>query len=190
MRTVIMGLLLAVLYSCTSNAPEPVAPQPEPTPPVEAEVPQPAPPSPYQITEQGFYGIEVGQAISAIETKIEASVLQTGEGDFDVYDIFDEDGTALGNFFPNLDDPTLVGNIEVTTPKAQTAEGFKVGTTYAEIQEQLTDYEVHGSEIEGQTHVYYNNFALRLDHQSADYELDKAAIPATAKVLYIVVLVR
>ena len=61
-------------------------------------------------------------------------------------------------------------------------ELLKHAACFAEVKEKLPNFEVHGSEIESRTHVFYGDLALRLDYPSNNYELDPSTIPPSAEV--------
>ncbi len=141
----------------------------------------------YLITSEGFYGIKIGGNSSDYADLLDNGMLRDGEGEFDVFYIKSGDNKQppLGYLTETPNDGTAIENIFVTTPKAKTKEGIGIGTTYAEIESKLPDFEVHGSEVESRTHIFVDNLAFQLDFPSASYDLDKTKIPKEAKVIKI-----
>lgn len=141
----------------------------------------------YLVTPEGFYGIKIGGNSSDYAALLDNGMRRDGEGEFDVFYIKSGDNKKppLGYLTEAPNDGTAIENIFVTTPKARTKEGIGIGTSYAEIEEILTDFEVHGSEVESRTHVFVGNLAFQLNFPSAEYNLDKNKIPKDAKVMKI-----
>ncbi len=140
------------------------------------------------IHENAFLGISPGDPVSKHQSKTRKSVIENGEGSFDVYLILDEDGNELGFFDALLiDEEEEVGLITVTTEEARTAEGVRVGMTYSELARLLDDFTVYGSEIEGRVHVDYGNYYFLIDHRSWEVDLPKEEIPGDSKVQQIII---
>ena len=74
----------------------------------------------YLIEPTSFMGISPGDKISEIEVDLEKTILETGDGDFDVYDIKLEDGTKMGYIHPDYSDESLVGDIVVESELGET----------------------------------------------------------------------
>ena len=132
-----------------------------------------------------FYGIKLWDKISQHSKILEKTVLRSGEGEFDVYNILDKQGTAIGYIIPHWEKEDQVGDIVVTTQQAKTLEGVAVGMSYQEIAELIDDFTVNGSEVEGRVHLRYGNYHVRLDINSWETELDKSEIPPATKALSI-----
>ncbi len=143
--------------------------------------------SKYFISQTSFFGISIGDYISSITENIEKAILQDGEGNFDVYNIKSEKGKMLGYFYPDTQNPDKVGQIVIMTKEAYTEEKIKVGMTFKELQDVISNFEVHGSETESRTHVFYKDLMFRLDFYSSEYDLDLAKIPADAKITKIMI---
>lgn len=140
------------------------------------------------IDDSSFYGIGVGRQISDLpKDRIAATSRSNGEGSFKIFAIQDNAGVELGHFYPDPNNQLRVGTIVITTSAAQTTEGLRIGSTYDEIMQKVREFMVHGSEIEARTHVYFRNFALRLDHLSTEWELDPASIPPHSRVTQILI---
>lgn len=137
------------------------------------------------ISPNSFRGISVGDEISKHTDYIQKTKLKTGEGAFEVFEIKDFDNNPAGYFLPDPKNKLLVGDITVTSPKAKTAEGIKLGSTFQDLQKAFPGVEVHGSEIEGRTFANADNLSYRLDVANFNYEVDRAKIPAAAKVIEI-----
>lgn len=139
------------------------------------------------ISPVSFRGIKVGDLIADHAEYLQQKQLQTGEGEFMIYEIRDYNNNPAGYLMPDPNDEALVGDITVETQMAQTVKGIKVGDTFADLQKAIPTIKVHGSEIEGRTHAYANNLAYRLDASNFTYEIDIAKIPASTKIIQIII---
>jgi hypothetical protein len=139
------------------------------------------------ITEIGFRGIQVGDAIAKHGAYTKKTKLKTGEGSFDVYEIKDFENNRAGYFMADPKNKLLVGDITVESPKATTNEGLKVGDSFQALSKIFPLAEVHGSEIESRTYATAGKLSYRLNVANNTYEVDKAKIPATAKITEIVI---
>jgi hypothetical protein len=137
------------------------------------------------ITSKSFVGIQPGDKIMDHQTSIKKDMLQTGEGDFEIYQILDQQGVAVGYLHPDPNDEQLVGMIVVTSPEAKTEDGLSVGMTLGDLREKLTGYEIHGSEIEGYTAAYHGPFSYQLDSRNWEYDLDASTIADEVKIIEI-----
>lgn len=136
------------------------------------------------IVNNTFLGIYPGQPIADIASdKIKkASPNNKVEKAFETYHILSEGGKKVGYFYPEPLDESLVGNLFITD-KDVSVNGIGIGSTYEEIKNTLNTYEVHGSEIESRTSVYFKDYAFELDYPSNHYDLDRDKIPPTAQVV-------
>ncbi|MEE9303258.1 MAG: hypothetical protein V3U84_05680, partial [Thiotrichaceae bacterium] len=139
------------------------------------------------ISETAFRGISVGDSIATHSAYTQKELLKTGEGNFEIYRIKDFNNKPAGYFLADPNNKNLVGDITVETQMAKTAEGIKVGSTFAELRKQLPEVGVHGSEIEGRTYAFYNSISYRLNVGYFTYEVDIEKIPQNAKIVEIVI---
>lgn len=139
------------------------------------------------IDNNAFRGITVGDKIADHTAYIQKEMLKTGEGDFEVYRIKDFNNNPAGYLMPDPRDESLVGDITVETQMAVTSEGIKIGGTFQDLANAIPNIAVNGSEIEGRTYATYDNIAYRLDAANFSYEVDKSKIPATTKIMEIVI---
>lgn len=137
------------------------------------------------ITSKSFVGIQPGDKITDHQTSLQKDMLQTGEGDFEIYQILDQQGTSIGYLHPDANDEQLVGMIVITSPEAKTEDGLSVGMTLGDLRKKLTGYEIHGSEIEGYTAAYYGPFSYQLDSYNWEYDLDASKIADEVKIIEI-----
>lgn len=137
------------------------------------------------ITSKSFMGIKPGDNITDHEAHLKKDLLQTGEGDFEIYQILDQKSAPVGYLHPDPNDEQLVGMIVVTSPEAKTEDGLSIGMTLGDLREKLTDYEIHGSEIEGYTAAYHGPFSYQLDSYNWEYDLDASKIADDVKIIEI-----
>lgn len=116
-------------------------------------------------------GIEKGNKDQGIQMYIQAASKEikhgqvtNGEGIFDVYKIYEKDGTELAHIYCIQNDAMMEipHYIEIVSPTIPTPEGLKVGDNFAKVQELYGDVPLVGSEIEGWTHAYVGSVELRL----------------------------
>ena len=139
------------------------------------------------IKDDSFRGISPGDKVSDHQQYIQADKLKTGEGSFDIYQIRGYDKGAVGYFFPDPKDKTLVGNIVINTPFPKTEQDIHVGKSFAELQKALPNLKVHGSEVEGRTYAKNANLSYRLNTPNFTYQVDMEKIPAATKIIEIIV---
>lgn len=139
------------------------------------------------IGPNAFRGIQVGDLIAKHQEYVQKTKLKNGEGTFEVFEIKDFDNNPAGYFLPDPKDKHLVGDITVTSPKARTIKGIKIGDTFQDLLKIFPDIAVHGSEMEGRTHATANSLSYRLDVANFSYEIDRAKVPATAKIIEITI---
>ena len=113
------------------------------------------------------FGIEIGMPVAMLDSnRFTKGVLQTGEGDFDVYWVEgDNHDNSLGYVLPMdfVDQGELVHMMVVLSPKHKTVEFMGVGHTLAELRQAYPTLSVHGSEIEGYVFASAPNYDFKLD---------------------------
>jgi hypothetical protein len=139
------------------------------------------------ISPISFRGIQIGDLIANHKDYIQKTKIKTGEGSFEVYEIKDFENNPAGYFLPDPKDKLLVGDITVSSPKAQTAKGIKIGGTFQDLLKAFPDIAVHGSEIESRTTATAHNISYRLDIANNKYDVDKTKIPPTTKITEITI---
>lgn len=144
----------------------------------------------YLISKNEFYGVSLQDNLSEIQKNnsslLEKYVKKTAEADFEVYKILSTTNEHLADIYPKPNNTNLVGQIEIISPKAETREGLKIGSTYKELLDKLGSVEVHGSEIEGRTYASKNNIYYQLDTRNFTYEIDPITIKPNTEVLAII----
>lgn len=136
---------------------------------------------PYIITEEAFYGLKRGDDIPS---NFKKDILETGQGNFDIVVIVDEIGEELGYLHPF---DNKVGYVFVTSEKATSQHGIKVGTTFGELDDKFPNAKVYGTQ-DGDVYVSIGE-KLRY-YISTDYgegEIDKSTIAKVAKVYAIAI---
>ncbi|MFK7903742.1 MAG: hypothetical protein AB8B69_01390 [Chitinophagales bacterium] len=184
--TVLLSIFLIIGFGCvpkdnssTATPPKDTKPSTETTAKPE---PKPVAANPYLITDKSFMGLSSGNGIEEHADVLEQGVLKSGEGEFEVYNIKSESGEKLGYIMASHQDPSKIGNITITHPKASTEEGISIGATFAELESALGEVAVHGSEIESRTYAYKGHLAFLLDDYHNTYELDKSKVKKDAKI--------
>lgn len=142
------------------------------------------------IYEDQVFGIRLGQDIAAIELPLEEGQVESGEGPADVLFIKSESGASLGYLYGHIDEEGKVGTTVVTTENAQTEEGIRVGMTFGELKERISDFDLSGSPTEPKVVAYYKKFGFTLDYESTEYEVKPEEVPEEAKILEIVLILK
>ncbi|WP_375562574.1 hypothetical protein ACE193_08520 [Bernardetia sp. OM2101] len=137
------------------------------------------------IYEKSFLGLSSGMKITDYKGTLEKGLLQTGEGDFDIFNVKDKDGNIVAYFDPF---EGKVGTITVTSELAKTEDGIKIGDTFGTLLEKYPNLKVFGSEIEGYTQAIVNDeLGYRLDEQHYNYELKTSDIKKDTKIIEITI---
>jgi hypothetical protein len=122
----------------------------------------------------------LGDAIADKSDILTKSVLQTGEGDFDVYLIITEAGDTLGYVDP-ADDMTI-RSISVESKEGYTEKDIRVGNTYADLEKAVGDLTVHGSETEGWTTATKDGITYFFGNIFWTYEVDQSKMDPNTKI--------
>ena len=141
----------------------------------------------FTMDSKGLFGVQVGDAIKKHSGNVKKTTIKAGEGNFAGYQITDPENNPAGYFLPDPNNKLLVGDITVESPKVSTDKGIKVGSTFKDLLKAYPNIEVHCSEIEGRTYATAAGLSYRLDAANFTYEVDKAKVPATAKITEIVI---
>ncbi|AFM05035.1 hypothetical protein Fleli_2678 [Bernardetia litoralis DSM 6794] len=137
------------------------------------------------IYEKSFLGLSSDMKISDYKGTLEKGLLQTGEGDFEKFDVKDKDGNVVAYFVPFEE---KVGSITVTSELAKTEDGIKIGDTFGTLLDKYPNLKVYGSEIEGYTQAIVNDeLGYRLDEQHYNYELKTSEIKKETKIIEITI---
>ena len=99
------------------------------------------------------------------------AILETGEGEFNGYEILDS-LTKKRDAFLHVSDDSLINHIEIFSPKYKIIEGIGVNSTYGELINAYPNIETHGSEIEARVHSTIGNISFRLDVESTYYNIE------------------
>ena len=169
-------LTLALLFSAC-NADKSAATEAE-----KMEAPAPPPTTPEAIIMGQLLSIPAGIPISNIDMSLEKGLLQSGEGEFEVYYIKTDTGKEVGYIVAEPEDAPLVSNIFITDSGLVLPNGLHVGSTWAEVKDAAGSVEVHGSEIEARTYADLGDYQLRLEYMSTSYDINESSIPNDTKV--------
>lgn len=142
---------------------------------------------PLIIFQNSILSMSPRHPIKEYEAVIEKDLLETGEGNFEIFNLKDAKNNVVAYFLPDPNDNSLIGEIYVTSPEAQTEDGIKIGQTFGDLLDKHPDLEVHGSEIEGQTFANYGNLSFKIDEPHSTYDLDINAVSKEAKIIEIVI---
>ena len=142
---------------------------------------------PYKIFNGTFLDMAPGQALEVHSKRLNKGVLKTADGELEAYFIEGPRGEELGYVMPDPNDPSLLGDLHITSPGVVTERGVRVGNSYGELVERLGKLEVHGSELESRTYATDGKLHYRLDEPHNTYEVAADEVSPNAKVLAIVV---
>ena len=139
------------------------------------------------IKENSFMNFKVGDKIVEDDFEVRESVLETGEGVFIIYNLFNKEYGKLGYLMPNDEIEKKVRLITVLNPLVKTTKGIHVGSTFSELLQQFPEIKVNGSEIESRTFASQGNLRYRLSYSSNEYNLDKSVIPLSTAISEIII---
>lgn len=139
------------------------------------------------IYQKSFLGLSPDTKITDFGGTLEKGFLKTGEGDFDIFNLKDENGNTVAYFVPFGKNQDEVGAITVTSTLAKTEDGIKIGDTFGSLLEKYPNLKVYGSEIEGYTQALVGNLGYRLDEPHYVYELKIIEIKKETKIIEIIV---
>ena len=137
------------------------------------------------ISPGSFRGISPGDKIAAHEAEVEKAEMVRGGGSYTVYNLTDETGQHLGYLRPDSSNEQRIGEVIITSPIPETAEGIRVGMTLGDLFNRYRNLEFHGSENDGQVRASKGQLSFRLDAQNKNYQLDPKSIPLDAKIIEI-----
>ena len=153
--------------------------------------------SQYLITENGFIMegtlFEIGGLIKESKNVLK-TVIQTGEGDFNCFEILSDSGEKMARIYCLEDlyqnkmiEPYTISSIEIISTKFKTSMGFGVGSIYRDLKEAFPILETHGSEIESRTYSSYrtSRISYRLNIEFNSYYIDESLIDPSCKVIMV-----
>lgn len=139
------------------------------------------------IYQKSFMGLSPDTKITDYKGVLEKSLLQTGEGDFDILNMKDAKGNVVAYFLPFGEKEDKVSSITVTSELAKTEDGIKIGDTFGTLLEKYPNLQVFGSEIEGYTQAVVGNLGYALDEQHYNYELKVSEVKKETQIIEIIV---
>ncbi|MTB53123.1 hypothetical protein [Lewinella sp. W8] len=193
-RLLTLLLLLGCFVSCTDAAPDSATEDA----PVETSLPQPGT-EPATTTKQdnNIYletnsvgDVEIGAFVEDLVARgrLKKDVLQTGEGDFDIWVILHEEHGEIGYVMEDFQETGTIGSLHFTSEVVRTDRGLGVGSTWQELRQEHPDAVAHGSEIEGYTSTEAGGFIFELDARHWSYEINQESIQPDTKVTALVVM--
>lgn len=185
--TVISSFLLLISCNETNTTTEEVSKTPNTDHKIVEEINKEEEEIPLIVFQNSILSMSPGHPIKEYETVIEKGLLETGEGDFEIFNLKDSKGNVVAYFLPDPNDNSLIGDIYITSSEAQTEDGIKIGQTFGDLLDKHADLEVHGSEIEAQTFANYGNLSFEIDEAHSTYDLDINAVSKEAKIVLIVI---
>lgn len=165
---IFVTLAALLLWACQPNAQTTETNNNKPTT-------QKAAPSPEQLNGDYFlpmlgldkrYKDQGMQEFTKAATRpIRPGTVINGEGQFPVYQVFDENDMVLANIYYIQNDALLniPHFVDIVSSRITTPEGIKVGDSYGKLVETYGELPLTGSEIEGWTHAYLGELQLRID---------------------------
>ncbi len=142
------------------------------------------------IYQTSFLGLSPDTKIADYKGTLEKGLLQTGEGDFPMFNMKDSEGNIVAYFVPFGEvegKEDKVGSITITSELAKTEDGIKIGDTFGTLLEKYPDLKVYGSEIEGYTQAVVGDLGYRLDEQHYSYQLKTSEVKKDTKITEITI---
>jgi hypothetical protein len=142
------------------------------------------------LEKDGFGEFTVGASIEELASagKLKKDLLQTGEGDFDIWTIQEEDFGEVGYVMEDYQQAGRIGSLHITAEAIRTVHGLGVGSTWEELKKKFSSATAHGSEIEGYTSVEADGFVFELDVRHWSYDIDQSKIDPKTKVTALIVM--
>lgn len=139
------------------------------------------------IYQKSFLGLSPDTKITDYKGTLEKGLLQTGEGDFPIFNVKNDKGNTVAYFVPFGEKEDKVGSISVTSDQAKTEDGIKIGDTFGTLLQKYPDLKVFGSEIEGYTEAVVGNLGYKLDEQHYNYELKVSEVKKETEIIEITI---
>jgi hypothetical protein len=136
---------------------------------------------------------EIGGLIKESKNVLK-TVIQTGEGDFNGFEILSDSGEKMARIYCVEDlyqnkmiEPYTISSIEIISTKFKTSMGFGVGSIYKDLKEAFPILETHGSEIESRTYSSYrtSRISFRLNIEFNSYYIDESLIDPSSEVIMV-----
>lgn len=105
----------------------------------------------------------------------------------EVYYIKGIDGDTVGYVQPHTKEETCIGQITITTPKAQTVDGIGIGSTYEVLQNQISSIEGNGTETKGIAYAVRGRELFLLALNNPIQELQDGPIDPTTRIKAIMI---
>lgn len=134
----------------------------------------------YIITPEGIENVKINQFADESNKSLVPSVLESGDGDYDGYDIIGSNKEKIGFVFP--ENNGKIRDIVIFSSKYKTENGLHVGSTFTDIKKIYPNAIAHGSEAESRVSIGVDNIYYLLDFYSSEYDLDNSTISPDTKV--------
>jgi hypothetical protein len=139
------------------------------------------------ITRNSFLHLKLGGKMNELENdqsfRYQKTEFQTGEGSFKIIKVYDKENRHIANLFPKDDRKMdVIHMIVVIDPQYASMHGLSVGDDLQKIIDMKQKFEIHGSEIEGQTGAYMDSISYELDAYHFTYDVATKDIPANTKI--------
>ncbi|MGH1339065.1 MAG: hypothetical protein ACRBFS_23310 [Aureispira sp.] len=138
--------------------------------------------NPYLIKDHIFCGLSSGMHFSEHGAHLEKGLLIEEGREVEVYYIQGIEGEHVGYVKPHTKDEQCIGQITITTPQAHTVDGFRIGSTYAALENEITSIEGHGTEIRGVAYAVRGRELFLLAIENPVHELQEGAPEPTTAV--------
>ena len=132
--------------------------------------------------------IKAGMVIVTNKKKLVYGYVDTGGEKIKVYRLMDDKGGPMGYVTPRLGNTVVVGDITLTSSKAKTELGIRVGDSFRQLVDAATDIIINGSEPSGKTYATVDGVAYKLDATHFTKEVDASKIKPDTRIMEIVLL--
>ena len=143
--------------------------------------------NPYLIKDNVFCGLASGMRLSAHKKRLEKGLLKERDQMIEVYYIQGIDGDTVGYVQPHTKDESYIGQITITTPKAQTVDGIRIGSTYEVLQNQITFIKGNGTKINSIAYAVRGRELFLLAMDSPIQQLQEGSPDPTTKIKAIII---
>jgi len=138
----------------------------------------------YPIMDNNYMGMQPGDKIKAHKKILAKGQVKEGGNTLEVYKI-EHEGQEVGYIIPNPTNNKLIGQIRITSPKAVSPDGLRVGSTYGQLIEIYPGIEIRSADIGENIYAFQDNLAYRLEYLENADGSDNYEIPVDVKIVQI-----
>jgi len=130
----------------------------------------------FRIKDNTVNGVKPGMRISELQNILIRSYLDLGQGRVEVFRIRDDKGGPMGYVTRRIGNSDLVGDITLTSKKALTPEGIRIGDTFEKLQSLVSGLSLTRANNGQRPHASKDNILYFLDDSKSQGDIKNAII--------------